>query len=121
MISGCLMELRSETVEGFHCIFLKGRLDIAGTQAIDLEFTVLTSAKKKSVMVDLSEMDFISSIGIRLLLTNAKALHLAGAKMILVNPPTSVHDVLRQAGIDQLIPITRTAQDAAAMLNYNAS
>ena len=110
------MEIRSETVEGFHCVYLKGRLDIAGTQSVDLKFTTLTSTRREPVMVDLSEVDFISSIGMRLLVANAKTLHLKGAKMVLVKPQQVVVDVLRTAGIDQLIPITASTSDAAAIL-----
>ncbi len=110
------MEIRSETVEEFHCVFLKGRLDIAGTQSVDLKFTTLTSTRRQPVMVDLSEVDFISSIGMRLLVANAKTLHATGTKMVLVKPQQVVLDVLRTAGIDQLIPITVSASDAAAIL-----
>jgi anti-anti-sigma factor len=52
-----------------------------------------------------------------MLATNAKALNGSGTKMILVNPQKIVADVLRQSGMDQLIPIAETASDAAAMLN----
>ena len=111
------MEIRSETVEGFNCIFLKGRLDIAGTQAVDLKFTTLTSTKREPVIVDLSEVDFISSIGIRLLASNAKTLHAVGAKMVLASPQKAVADSLRTTGIDQLIPIAESRFDAIALLS----
>src|SRR5262245_53161527 len=110
------MELRSDTVEGFHCVFLKGRLDIAGTQSVDLKFTAYTSTTREHVMVDLSEVDFISSIGMRLLATNAKALQAKGAKMILVNPQRVVADSLRMAGMDDLIPITENFTTAVLIL-----
>lgn len=112
------MEIRSESVEGLQCIYLKGRLDIAGAQSIDLKFTTLTSTRRESVIVDLSEVDFISSIGIRLLLTNAKTLHLLGAKMVLVNPQRGVSEVLEQSGMHQLLPVVRSASDAVAILRH---
>lgn len=110
------MEIKAGTVDGFSCIYLKGRLDIVGTQAVDLKFTTLTSTKREPVMVDLSEVDFISSIGIRLLATNAKTLNGVGAKMVLIKPQKVVADVLRQSGIDQLIPIAESTFEAAALL-----
>ena len=114
------MDIRSEDVEGFPCLFLKGRLDIAGTQSIDLKFTTLTSTKRQPVMVDLSEVDFISSIGIRLLVTNAKTLQSFGAAMVLLKPQPVVLDVLRTVGIDQLIPSSDNALDAATILKTAA-
>jgi anti-sigma B factor antagonist len=110
------MEIRTETVDGLRCVFLKGRLDIAGTQAVDLKFTALTATQRTPVIVDLSEVEFISSIGIRLLATNAKSLQSYGAKMVLLKPQRAVSDVLRTSGIDQLIPIANSVGDAAAML-----
>ena len=114
------MEIRLDIVEGVGCVFLKGRLDIAGTQSVDLKFTTMTSTRRQPVMVDLSEVDFISSIGLRMLATNAKALNGSGAKMVLVNPQKVVADVLRQSGMDQLIPIAETPSDASAILKSTA-
>jgi len=110
------MEIRTESIEGFNCVFLKGRLDIAGTQAVDLKFTALTATQRLPVMVDLSEVDFISSIGIRLLATNAKTLHSYGARMVLIRPQAAVANILRSAGIDQLIPIADSSSDGANLL-----
>lgn len=109
------MEIRSETADGFSCIYLEGRLDIAGTQSVDLKVTTLTSTKREPVMVDITEVDFISSIGIRMLATNAKTLNGYGARMVLVNPQKAVLDVLQQAGLE-LIPIAGTSLDAATIL-----
>src|SRR5262245_51126090 len=115
------MEIKSENVEGVHCIFLKGRLDIAGTQSVDLKFTSLTSAQRVPVIVDLEEVDFISSIGIRLFATNAKALHSFGAQMVLVNPQPVVTEILHSTGIDQLIPIAEDFSDALSILKVRVS
>ena len=110
------MQIRSEAIEGFECVFLKGRLDIAGTQAVDLKFTALTATQRKPVMIDLSDVDFISSIGIRMLVSNAKSLGASAAKMVLVKPQRFVMDVLCTTGIDRLIPIADSTSDAAAIL-----
>src|SRR5262245_19302818 len=113
------MEVRSERIEGIHCVFLKGRLDIVGTQSVDLKFTALTSTRREHVIVDISEVDFISSIGMRLLATNAKTLQATGSKMILVNPQKVVENSLRMAGIDDLIPITDSASAATLILRQH--
>jgi len=111
------MEIRSDAIDGYNCVFLKGRLDIEGTQAVDLKFTALTATQRVPVMVDLSEVDFISSIGIRMLATNAKTLHSYGAKMVLVKPQLVVTEILRSTGLDQLIPIVDNVTDAADLLS----
>ena len=100
------MEFKIDNVgTSIPCVRLNGRLDIAGTQAIDLKFTANTSAQRKSVIVDLSGVDFIASIGIRMLVTNAKALNTTGHKMVLLQPQQKVEDMLKSTGIDTIIPI----------------
>jgi anti-anti-sigma regulatory factor len=48
------------------------RLDIEGAFKIDSEFNRVAE-EKKNVLVDLSDVTFIASLGIRTLITGAKA------------------------------------------------
>ena len=50
---------------------LNGKLDIAGTQAIDLHFSVLVG-QNGAIIVDLSQVTFIASMGLRTLILGAK-------------------------------------------------
>lgn len=84
---------------------LNGRLDIQGAESIDIPFKALTNKGKAGVLVNMSGVDFIASIGIRTLLSNAKALALHGGKMILLNPVPMVKDVLKTSGINNIIPV----------------
>ena len=90
---------------GIQHIRLAGRMDIEGTQAIDLKFTALTASRRSAVIVDLSEVSFLASIGMRTLLSSAKALGLRGGKMVLLSPQPMVATALSTAGIDTLIPV----------------
>ena len=52
-------------------INLAGRMDLNGTREIDLKFTALTATRRARILVDLSNVTFIASIGIRTLISNA--------------------------------------------------
>jgi len=111
------MELKIDNVgPSIPCVHLNGRLDILGTQAIDLKFTANTSAQRKSVIVDLSGVDFIASIGIRMLVTNAKSLNALGHKLVLLQPQPKVEDMLKSTGIDNVIPIANDLDAAITMI-----
>lgn len=100
------MELTVENLEGgLRCVQLAGRLDLKGTQEVDLKFTGYVAGAKTSVVVDLSKVDFIASIGIRMLLSNIKALNACGAKMVILSPQKLVEDVLKLSGLDTVTPI----------------
>jgi anti-sigma B factor antagonist len=108
------MELATEEIEGgITRIVLDGRLDIAGAGAIDLRFNTLAGSRR-AVVVDLSRVSFLASMGIRLLLTGAKAANSKGGKMVLLGPDPAVEKVLKTAGIDTLISIHHDAAGAIA-------
>lgn len=106
------MQLDSELLDNKAIkVSLDGRLDIQGANAIDMQFTALTATKKAAVLVDMSKVSFMASIGIRLLLSNAKACSARGGKMVLFAPQPLVKDVLQSAGVTKLI---ETVDDQAA-------
>jgi anti-anti-sigma factor len=94
-------------------IVITGRLDMPGTDAVAAKLTELTAAPKKAVVVDLTSLRFLASIGISALITSAKAVQRRGGKMVLVvSPGSSVAMSLEATGVDELIPIRKTSSEA---------
>ena len=98
-------------------IQLDGRLDLEGTRAIDQQFAFATSTQPLRLAVDLSNVSFVASIGLRTLLTAVRAQAGRGGKMVLVGPNTMVRKVLETAGIDNLVPIFSDWESARAGLS----
>ncbi len=94
-------------------IVLDGRLDIAGANAIDLQFNAITGSCK-AVVVDLAAVSFLASIGIRTLLLGAKTLQRRGGTLILLDPVAEVERVLDVMGASELMPIYRDSGAALA-------
>ena len=93
-------------------IVILGRLDIMGTESIARELENLAAAPKKGVVVDLSRLKFLASLGIRALLKSAKVVEERGGKMVLLNPDANATKTLQTARIDDLIPIYRSLDEA---------
>lgn len=94
-------------------IEISGRLDMVGAGTVGLQLVELTAAPKKGVVVDISGVDFLASIGIRALIAGAKAVQERGGKMVLVvNPATTVMMSLKATGVDLLIPVFDDAEEA---------
>ncbi|MBA4176242.1 MAG: anti-anti-sigma factor [Leptothrix sp. (in: Bacteria)] len=102
----------SELASGVTCIRLNGRLDAPGADLIDLRFTATAAAGKHHTIVDLRGVSFVASMGLRLLISTARALHLKGASMVLFGAQELVRDVLEQAAVDQIIPLVGTEREA---------
>ena len=113
------MNLSYETIdEQVGCIHLSGKLDIPGTREVESEFAVLTATEKKAVIVDLDQVDLITSLGLALLIANAKTLQALGHPMVLLSPKPNVDRVIRMSGLGQLLPIE---YDLKAALNHIAN
>ncbi len=99
------MELETEQIDGgITIIHLVGRMDVRGAQDVDLKFAGVTAGNQGAFYVDMSQVDFLASIGIRTLLVSAKAVKARGGKLVLLNPTELVAGVLEMAGIADLIP-----------------
>ena len=91
---------------------LNGRLDLPGVQAVELKFLAYTASRKKPAVVDMSGVTFVSSMGIRMLLSAAKNLRPAGAKIVVLNPGPIVDEALRTAGLEQILPMSQNLEEA---------
>ena len=80
-------------------------MDIEGTDQIDLRLSAETSVERASVVVDLTEVEFMASVGIGALVRSYKALKLRGGRMVLLNPQKVVELVLDRTLVNTLIPI----------------
>lgn len=111
------MELHySEMDNGIRLITLIGRLDMVGTGDIETKFTGHCAGERVCVVVDISNVDFLASIGIRLLMLTAKSIASRGGRMILLNPIPEVQSVLELTGIPAIIPIYSSMESAEAVL-----
>lgn len=107
------MEMTVENLnDSVKAITLKGRMDFSGTQEIDIKFTGHTASSSQNIIVDMSGVDFVASIGIRTLVSNAKALKQKGKKMVLVGLQDNVFKVLDMAGITGIISSFKTIDEA---------
>ena len=111
------MELQySKWDNDIRMIKLIGKLDIIGTGEIETKFTGYCAGDKVRVIVDLSEVNFLASIGIRLLLLTAKSMNKRGGKMVILNPIPNVQHVLEVTGIPAIIPIYSSFESAETIL-----
>lgn len=111
------MRFESTTLpSGIVQLRLIGRLDIEGVTKIEDKFAFAVMTETAPVLVDISEVDFIASIGIRMLLMSAKALQRRGGRLVLYKPQPLVGETLATAGIDLLIPTYEDFDAACAEL-----
>ena len=107
----------SELDNGIRLIKLNGSLDMNGTYSIEVQFVRYCAGENIRVLVDLAKVNFISSIGIPLLVNTAKSIVSRGGKVILLNPQDNVLKVLEMVGVPKMIPIHTDMRTAIAELS----
>ena len=99
--------------ESFRRIVLSGRLDGPGTAEIASKLAALSTTAQHRVVVDLTQVSFLASIGIRAVLSSAKTAQRNGGRMVLfVGGNPAVTKTLEATGIDTLIPMFADAGEA---------
>ena len=94
---------------------LAGRLDADGSERIETQFTAAASASGTHVLVDLTKLDYIGSLGIRLLIGSARVVQRRGRRMVIFGAGPQPTDVFETVALADLIPIVAD-QDAALAL-----
>lgn len=94
-------------------IVISGRLDMEGTTSVSARLMELVETPKPAVIIDLSAVRFLASVGIRAMLASAKAVQQRGGKLVVVvSQGSSVSMSLEATGVDELIPVFTNGKDA---------
>jgi anti-anti-sigma factor len=82
-----------------------GRFDAGTAAAHERSIRELMAGEVASIAINLSEVDFLSSAGLRVLLVAAKTAQTKGGKVVLISPNPAVLEVLEASGFDKFIQI----------------
>jgi anti-sigma B factor antagonist len=95
----------TELEDGIRLIKLSGRLDLNGTYSVEIQFVRHCDGENARVLVDLSDVSFLSSVGIPMLVNTARSVVKRGGKIAFLRPSENVIRVLDLVGVPQVIPI----------------
>lgn len=99
--------------EDLRRITISGLLDMEGTESLSARLMELVEAPKNGVVIYLTSVRFLASVGIRILVTSAKAVQERGGKLVLVvSPGSSVAMSLEATGVNAFIPVFANGADA---------
>jgi anti-anti-sigma factor len=100
-----------EAADAFTIVALDGRLDPAGVGAVESKLTRHTVGRSKPAVIDLTEVEFIGSIGIGMLIGIGKAMRGQGVGLAVVAKAT-IKEILDMLTIGSLFPVVATREEA---------
>jgi anti-anti-sigma factor len=92
----------------------ESRLDSVNAGEFQALVTDHIDAGEKNVIVDFSNLDYISSAGIRVMQLATEAQKKSGGRFMLCAMNDNISNVFRITGFDRIIDIADTLQDALA-------
>ena len=108
------MDLESTKVGSSLIMTVRGRMDAVTAPAFQAESNTWIENDEKTVVVDLSGVEYISSAGLRSLLFAAKALKANQGEIRFCNLTGMVQEVFSISGFSSMFTIYETLEEALA-------
>ena len=103
-----------DVTEKLRVVHFHGDLDSVGARMVDEKFTSATGDRTGHLIVDLSDVQFISSAGLAMLLVKGKMLNRSGGKLSVAGASKRVQEVLAMAGFQELFDLYNDLNDAVS-------
>jgi anti-anti-sigma factor len=97
-------------------VVMRGRLDVAGCNQIELPFTAAVTGAGRHAALDLSQVEFVGSLGLRMLISVARVLQRRDRKVAIFGAPDAVREVFETVALNELIPVFAGEAEARAYL-----
>lgn len=98
---------------GVTLVQLVGRMDIAGASAVDLKMSVVAGTHR-AVVINLTEVSFLASMGIRTLVLAARTIATKGGRVVCFGANEDVARVLETAGVTAILPVLTDLEAASS-------
>lgn len=98
------VKVLSEREGDVHTIALAGELDLAGAGRVEQELKRVEATDALSIVLDLSELRFVDSTGVRLSIAAQARSRADAGRLLLLRGPAGVQRVFELCGVDALLP-----------------
>lgn len=109
------MVIAEDKVNSIYIVALSGRLDIMHCEQIEYKFNEVIDEKNEHyLLVDCSQLTFVSSAGLRLFIIALKKLNMKGGKMAFCALDAGTMKIFNISGYDKLFKIYPDRETALA-------
>ena len=103
-------------VDGVTKAVLGGRLDSFSVGEVETRFVASIVPREQPAVVDLSQVSFIASLGIRMLIGTARALQRSNARFAMFGANDAVMEIIETTSLTEIIPVVGTEAEALAVV-----
>ncbi len=106
------MDITEQKSAGVVTLRLSGRLDTTTAPAFEDKILGGIASGERYVVIDLAQLDYISSAGLRVIALAGKRLSAANGKLVLCSLKDRVREVFEVAGFSSIVSIYGSHDDA---------
>lgn len=106
------MEITTKDVNDVKVVQIEGELDTGSSPEVQSHLDQLREQGAKKILLDMTKLDFISSAGLRVLLSTAQELKGDGGELRLCNLNETVKEVFDISGFSTLLMVLETEDSA---------
>lgn len=108
------LEITTKKEGSVRIVSVKGRLDSLSVNEFEKELSTLIDDGQRAIIIDFSELDYISSGGLRSILSTIKKLKEENGKLFLCSLTDIVKEIFDISGLSTIIPIYDSVESALA-------
>jgi anti-anti-sigma factor len=97
------LEIKEEKCSGASRFILKGRVNATSADALLYKLETALKEEQKNIVVNMSQVEYLSSVGIRVILKIYKQAAETGGKFNIERPTENVKNVLGMVALKQLL------------------
>ena len=106
------MDISTQEVKRVSVMTVKGRVDSATAPDLENALKQLVETEKTQIVLDLKDVEYMSSAGLRAMVSTLKAVKRINGDLRLCSPSPRVAEVLRLAGLTSIFNIYPNQSDA---------
>jgi anti-anti-sigma factor len=111
------MDMQQNDLGNVRRIVLAGRLDTAGVGLIETRFGASIVPGARNTVVDISQVTFLASMGIRMLISTTRSLSRKGGRIALYGATPAVREVIDTAALTDIIPLADSEDEAIGLVS----
>jgi serine/threonine-protein kinase RsbW len=117
MIKRASQVTRKKAEKTFAVVVARGRVDAASAPALENELKALLAQDKARIVVDMAQVSYIASSGLKVLLAALRQAHRQQGQLVLYNIQPKVASILEMIGFDQVFLIAQDLTAASSLLD----
>jgi len=107
-----MMDIEARDVNDVKVVDIEGRLNTSTSPEADAFFKELIKDGATKILINLEEMDYTSSTGLRVVLSTGKQLSKVDGKMAICGLNPTVKEVFDMAGFSAMFDVFETEEEA---------